>query len=563
MSGTTAPVAQADESVTPLSVDLLACVAIVAAVALWFLGAPGGNQFWWSDSPSHALNGVFLVDFLKSGQWGDPMGFASRYFVQYPAITVGLYPPLFYVLSAPFYAVLGPTQEAGLAAEFVCYAACALGMYRLARLWWPVPLALITTLTLVVAPEMGNWGRQIMLEVPSMAFAVWSGVLFILYTREPKIGRLYLSIFLLLCAIYTKLSAAFIVFPYLGMLLWLRGPRLLSDRHTWIIGALFAVGLLPLIAMTLLFGQANVQSVSGISDAAVDRASLANWIWYARLMHLQVGWPIVVLGLVGAVLAALGRVSVPKAEARFWLGWFIAGYLFFSVIDLKEVRHALLLVLPLVLFAMLALETGVRALAARTAVPRLVPAAGLALFAATLAISVLYYPSRWLKGYAEAAAEVARLAPRDSVVFYSGNLHQSLVFALRGHEERRDLTTLRMDKLLFTKSVRIALGVTNKGYTRGEIPDLLDRNGVHYLVVQPRWGEQIESMQEFYAALATDRFERVAVIPTPASWDRKEWDTPIPELWIYRNKGNVAQGPIKLELDLPVINRRVSGETGG
>lgn len=540
--------------------DMFAVLALVAAVALWFLGAPGGNRFWWSDSPSHALNGVFLVDFLRSGEWTDPMGFATRYFVQYPAITIGLYPPLFYVVSAPFYAVLGPTQEAGLAAVFVHYAVCALGAYRLARFWWGVPLSLATALTLVVAPEMGNWGRQVMLEVPSMAFAVWSLVFFIAYTREQKPWRLYLSLFLLVCAIWTKLSSAFIVFPYFGMLLWLRGTRLFTDRHTWIQGALFAIGVAPMLAMTLWFGQANLQSVAGLSDATVDRGSLENWLWYGRLMHRIVGWPVLVLGALGGVFALLGLVRVSRSEARFWLGWFAAGYVFFSAIDLKEVRHALLLALPLVLLAMLAVDRlAAWALAAR---PRLAPAAGFGLFAATLLISVLAYPPRSVGGYAEAARQVATLAPRDSVVLYSGNLHQSFVFAMRG-QDRPDLTTLRANKLLFTFAVRMSLGVEQRNYTRADIPDLLDRNGVHYLVVQPRFAESLEVMREFYAALETDRFERVAVIPTPATWDRAEWDTPVHELWIYRNKGNVAQGPIRLELDLPVINRRVTGEAGG
>ena len=37
----------------------------------------------------------------------DPAGYAYRYYAQYPALTILFYPPLFYAISAPFYALLG------------------------------------------------------------------------------------------------------------------------------------------------------------------------------------------------------------------------------------------------------------------------------------------------------------------------------------------------------------------------------------------------------------------------------------------------------------------------
>ena len=86
---------------------LLAWVLVLGCVALLFAQAPHGGAFYWSDSPRHALNGVFVMDLIKAMPLDDPTGYAYRYYAQYPALTILFYPPLFYAISAPFYAVLG------------------------------------------------------------------------------------------------------------------------------------------------------------------------------------------------------------------------------------------------------------------------------------------------------------------------------------------------------------------------------------------------------------------------------------------------------------------------
>src|SRR6476646_4332839 len=65
---------------------------IVGAVLL-FVSAPHNGEFWWSDAPRHALNGVFVRDMLAAFPWRDPVGFAMQYYGRYPALTILFYPP--------------------------------------------------------------------------------------------------------------------------------------------------------------------------------------------------------------------------------------------------------------------------------------------------------------------------------------------------------------------------------------------------------------------------------------------------------------------------------------
>ena len=93
-----------------------ACAAgvFVLGSLLLFATTPHHGDFWWSDAPRHALNGVFVKD-LIAAMPADPPAWAMEYYVRYPALTILFYPPLFYLVSAPFYALFGVSHTTAIA----------------------------------------------------------------------------------------------------------------------------------------------------------------------------------------------------------------------------------------------------------------------------------------------------------------------------------------------------------------------------------------------------------------------------------------------------------------
>ena len=522
---------------------LLAWALVLLSVALLFAQAPHGGAFFWSDSPRHALNGVFVMDLIKAMPLDDPAGYAYRYYAQYPALTILFYPPLFYAISAPFYAVFGVSHETALGVVALHYLALGLGCWRLARFWLPVAPSLAFAVLVLWLPEVAFWGRQVMLEVPAFAFLVWSAVAVMAYLRGGHVRWLYLGAALLVLGMYTKISVAYMGVVYAALIAQRDGWAMLRQRHHWWVAALAVVGLVPLAVLTLKFGQANVQSVTGVADAVASRTNWQGWVWYLQQMPSQVGWPLLVLALVGAGLAAWRRLP---GLGFWWLG-FAVGYLFFSSIDLKEARHSVFLLPSVVFFAVLALHTLVPA--------RLQTWALAALVLATAGLTAWARPVYFVDGYARAAAEIARLAPPDSTVMFSGYRDGSFVFNMRAREDRRDLHVMRADKLLLGVAVRRELGVEQKGLTEAEIAEAINANGVHYVVMQPGFWTDLEAMQRFERVMASAQFEEVARIATPAN--HKAHET---ELVIYRNKGPVAQRPQGKEIELKIINRRISAD---
>ena len=530
--------------------DCLALTLLVLAVLLLFAQAPANGEFAWSDAPRHALNGVFVKDFVAAMPWHDPAGFAYRYYAQYPALTILFYPPLFYFISAPFYAVFGFSHATALLVVGLHYAAFVAGCFRIARRWFETLPAALIAAGILVLPELSFWGRQIMLEIPAFAFLIWSVAFFLGYLNTRRPSSLYLAVALLVLAMYVKISTGFMVLAYAASVFHAQRTAAVRNRHHYIAVLLAGVALLPLIALTVKFGQANVQSVTGIADAAVSRSSLAGWLWYARQLSQQMGWPALLASLAGIVLLCRKWASVDKAAAFLLAAWLVCGYVFFSAIDLKEARHSVFILPPLLLLGALGLRAGL-------ADKRKVATALAVVFLATAGHTLLQRPVHYVDGYREAANFVADAAPPNSAILFSGYRDGAFVFNMRVREDRRDLTTLRADKLLLRVAVRRELGVEQKNYSEGDIARMIDAAGVHYVVAQQDFWTDLEVMQRLQHLLGSGHFSEVARIRTQANY-------PVSDkvLVIYRNNGQVSQAPNGASIELPIINRTIpAGQT--
>lgn len=526
------------------STSLIIALSLAIAVAMLFLGAPINGAFDWSDAPRHALNGVFIKDLVADMPLSDPVGYAYAYYAKYPALTILFYPPLFYVISAPFYALFGVSHETALAVVALHYIAFSWGSWRLFRFWLPTWQAAASAGMLIAAPEIAFWGRQVMLEIPAFAFMIWSAVLFTRYRRDSHNVCLYWAVVLLALSMYTKISTGFLGLAFFATLLAERRGALLRDRHIWLAALLGIVTLIPLVLITIKFGQANVQSVAGIADSAVSRTSLSGWLWYARQLPGQLGWPLTVIAGVGVVLALARRLNsqMARGDTVFWVTWLIFGYVFFSAIDLKEARHSIFILPPLVFAAAHAIR---RLAGERAALPTC------ALMAALVAgHTVLMRPVHYVQGYQEAAQYVAIHAPKNSSVLFSGYRDGSFVFNMRTQEKRSDLSVVRADKLLLKVAVRRELGVEQKSITEKQIAERINELGIHYVVMQPKFWDDLEAMKRFERTMHSSQFREVARIATPSNYPAHE-----KELVIYQNLGEVGDGHTELQLDLPIIGR--------
>jgi len=264
----------------------------------------------------------------------------------------------------------------------------------------------------------------------------------------------------------------------------------------------------------------------------------------------ELGWPMLGFGALGAALAlTANRRPSDRRFAVMLATWFGVGYAFLSLIDLKEARHSIYILLPIIFSAGYAIT--------RLLPERVAPACAVVAAFAYSINTLAFHPVPRVDGYREAAEFVAAVAPQSSVVLFSGKRDGSFVFAMRQLESRADLSTVRADKLLLRIAVRRELGVAEKAYSEAEIADLIGRLGARYVVAQTDFWIDLEQMRRLQSVLRSPRFEvvkRIFITSNVLTEDR--------ELVIYRNLGPVATGPIHLQLELPIIKRSVEGTVG-
>ena len=531
-------------------------IGLMLLVGALFLGAPTGGEFYWSEAPRNALNGVFVKDLLKAMPWHNPIGFAYRYYAQYPALTILFYPPLFYILAAPFYALLGVSHGTVLVVVMLHYMAFAWGAWRLFAFWFKGSRAAAAAVMLVAAPEVAFWGRQVMLEIPAFAFLIWSAVCFTSYRRQANARMLYWAVVLLLLAMYTKISVGFMALSFIGTLLFERRTALLKDRVVWIAGGMAILGVVPLVLLTVNFGQVNVQSVVGVPDTVVSRGSFGGWIWYLAQMPGQLGWPVCVTALLGICDLAVrrGRTSdAPSGDWRrcdllFWTLWALCGYLFFSAIALREARHSVFILPPVVMAACVFLSR-----LPAWGRPRLARIAWCLLPVAVIWQTMFLRPVYFVKGYAETVDYVVRHAEPHTRVLFSGSRDGAFIFNMRARDDRRDIWVVRADKLLLNVTVDRSLGVKEKPVTEAELSDQINRLGIQYVVVQPGFWSDLAVMQRFERLLHSAQFEEVARFNTIANYDARD-----KQLVVYRNRVPVSGVTSEITIDLPIIRRSIS-----
>lgn len=512
-----------------------AVLVLACACGLLVMTAPLGGDFLLSESPRNALNGAFVLDLLREKPLLDPLGWAGDYYLRYPALTILFYPPLFYGVLAIFYALFGVSQMSAMACmgSFAFVLAC--GVYTLGRRIASPNAALAGALLLLAAPETIQTGQQVLLEIPMMALATWGAVFLAQYgDRLSQVragpGSLVLAAAFLVIAVYTKQTALFIGTGLaLGLLAW-RRALVLRRLHFWIIAACIVVALVPLMLIQYRFGSFNVSSIVNRPDmGSPDRLSLAGLTWYAVRLPAMLGWPALLLAALLPLLASLRRQwRLPRGDAWLLGGWLLVTYAILAMIDLKERRHGMPLLVPLAVFA-------------AASVDRLLPAPPWRLAASGLAAALFGAMSWWVPvvgagGYREAAEIIGQLAPPNARVLFSGNRDGAFIFNVRTLPGRGDLAVVRVDKLLLDIAIIPQLGLNPRQLSREDITALLNRIGIAYVVAVPGQWTEAPVMRAFEEVLASPQFTEVARIPVTGPVEERA-------LVIYRNAGPLTLPP--------------------
>jgi hypothetical protein len=533
-----------------LPLAVVGCILFLACLGL-LLTAPVAGDFWWNDAPRHALNGAFVKDFVAAHPFDDPVRWAINYYLHRPALTILFYPPLFYAVEAIVFALFGMSHFVAQATVSLFVLLLAAASHTLARNILPRWSAVGAALLAIGTPETAFWGRQIMLDVPAYALIATSACCLISYLRFGQTRAIYLTTLFLLAAIYTKYNAGFVAPAFAIAFIATKGRAGFRDRHALIAAAAMVAGLLPAIVIMLKFGAHNLESISGL-QGTIPLSSLANWLFYVEALPGQMGVLTVMLA-VGGLAVMLRRFAADQVSPLYGLllAWLAIGYLFFSLISLKEPRDTIMVLLPLTIAAPLLLVT---------ILPRRVgDLAGLALGLCTLAYTLIFCPVSRVDGYRQIAEYLARTVPHDGIVVYSGFRDANLIFDLATITDRSDISVIRVDKLLLSAPVgERRRGVKEADYDEARIARLLRDVGASYFVVQPGFWSDFPVMSRFSSVIDGVDYEKAAHFDLTGELSTQDGTSGID---ILRPRYPIAEKPGQIDIDMPLAGRRFEGHT--
>ena len=67
----------------------------------------GGGELASSDPPAHFTSGVMVYDYLRTALGADPIRFAEGFYVRYPKVAIGHWPPGYYAVQTIWYFLFG------------------------------------------------------------------------------------------------------------------------------------------------------------------------------------------------------------------------------------------------------------------------------------------------------------------------------------------------------------------------------------------------------------------------------------------------------------------------
>ena len=482
---------------------------LLLIVAAHLVAFQTSEPFYINDETRHVMTGAFFHDLVADGSFQNVKQYATNYYNQYPALGLLVWPPLFHLIEGLWMMLFGLSITSSKLLVLLFLAIACGFLYRIARLTSSTEQSLLTIALFAFSPMVFELSSQVMLEIPTLAFALASIYFFLLYLRSQAVTALAAAAAFAVGCAMTKYDAYYllVLFPLL-----MAGPnalQILKRKHVWVVVALSLIAVTPMAYLTVR----EMGAVHWNTIQASGAGQQSNWIYYLVSVPLQTGWLTLLLALTG-----LGLCSRRETWQRMrpYLAMIAATYFSFAPVAEQELRHT---IYWLPAFAALAVE-GFYWLTRNLIEPRRRYVE--ATFAAIILFTVLLRPTSYVHGYQQAANYILHQSGAQKV-FFDGYLNGNFIYQMRRLDPLRQSAIVRGDKVLY----HAVSGSKQNGYieyatSRESILQTLASNTSRFIVVESRSYDEglavADKLREIL--LDTSRFHRVAVFPVDTNVKR-------------------------------------------
>lgn len=497
--------------------------AVIGAVVLVHLVAsPSPEPFKNNDETRHVMTGVFVRDALHDLPQSatNPKQYAVRYYLQYPALGLLIWPPFFYLVEGAAMAVFGTSYVTARVLVALFAIVAGIYAYRLALRTHGPRVAAFALAFFGFAPLVFDLSRYVLLEVPTLALVLASVFHFERYLGESRARDALLACLLAALAALTRFDGV-VLLPYFVLRLAFTWQFRLLARRPVIVGVALAFLLTgPYYLFTWMEYRTGLEAAAGSGTATHSTGFLdaRNFVRYPAYIPEQVGWAATTAAAVGLVVS-LGK---DRSKLGPHLTLMAAVYVMFVPLAEPEPRHAVYWVSAVALFAAL----GVVAVADRFGKWVALGVGAIVLLGTAYegtAYEATDHRGWWVRGYQDAAEYVVAHRTTDRPVLMDGVLNGGFIYQVRRADPDRRVVVLRGDKLLYAVLSDPHAGYQEFAKTDAEVLELLHKYDPEFIVVeQPQLFFDLKAANQLRDVLAAHphRFELKHTVPIESNRPR-------------------------------------------
>jgi hypothetical protein len=430
---------------TVLVLVLLAVILAAAQACIHRARREPGGFHQNFDEGSHFTTALMIRDYVLHGLPANPVAFAKTYYLHYPKVSFGSWPPLFHIALGLWMIVAPATHGSAIFFVSLLTGLLAILAFRMAQRGLPPIVAIAVALAVWLAETTQVLTRAAQADTQYSLLSALAVYLFADYVTRPDHQSAFWFGAACFGALLTKNNAMFIAISGAIVLLMTSRWSILRRLDLWVavLPAVLAFGAWQWL--TLPFVRYNMKGVTGESTPG-----LTLFVYGSELLHLI--WPALLPFVLFGIWKRIGeprlRGKLADSTDAASLGLLLGPCLFHAMLphDVNQ-RYLLPSLVALLIFAAYGIQEVL-------SLVRLTPALRVPLTAAILCIPALAVriPPDVSMGYSTVAAALTNNSipqdPPSMLIVSSFGGEANLVAEIASREARPGHWLLRSYKIL-------------------------------------------------------------------------------------------------------------------
>ena len=286
--------------------SLLISLAVVGLIAVKTEVFASG--FIGADESAHFLNSYFVADYLRHGFGQNPIAYAQEFYLHYPKLSIGHWPPAYYGVVGLLFLVIPATATNAMAISLAISVLPSAFVAWVIGRQYGIALAVAAALWLTLLPLTISLNYFLQVDHAVTAAILAAAASWIAFARRPGVPLALLTAGLFAFAVLIKGNAISLALFVPLHIAFTRRWALLRDWRTYLVAAAALIVVAPWYAITAAITADGFKYEASLEYAG--RAITGN----VKNLYDQ-------FGAAGLALAALGATAAFRARRTDSLVW--------------------------------------------------------------------------------------------------------------------------------------------------------------------------------------------------------------------------------------------------